>query len=200
MYYNIEEVNKDWHPCDLNEILSPYREVFDNMEGVSPGMSIRHLFVYLVYMIDKGSPLNDVDSYREKKQEAAKLSGLIKRQGGSPSWVQEIIVGSDYVNRIKVLMMRSQYNNDWSLLMTLQSAYYTLLEETASGDTDKAKKAMELNSQINEVQKKMNGGALTDLEKMMMLRILEDENLGIRPEEHIRAYEDHQEVFMEFSQ
>jgi hypothetical protein len=200
MRFKIQEVDTAWDLFELNPSLAPYRSEFEDMTGASPGMSLKRMFVYLAYLVDKESPLKNIQSLRDRQKEAAELAKLVKRPGGIPEWVQEIIQGSDYVNRCKIRMLYVQNNNDWALLNTLQNSYYKTLELIENGQHDKTKDAIKLKNEIDGLQDRINGGEMSDAEREMVFAILQEESLGIRPEEHIKAFQQNKSVFSEIGE
>lgn len=183
-----------------NPRLKPYRSDFEKAASSVLGMSMKRMFIYLAYQVDKDSPLHDIDSYKEKSREAMLKAGLFRRELGYPEWVEAIISGeNEYVNRCKVRMLQVQHDNEWSLLVTLRTAFYNIQEEILRGE-NKSKAAIDLNKEINTLLDVMNKRQMTPYERMMSLSILEDLSLGIRPEEHIMEYETSKRVFEEFEQ
>lgn len=201
MTFDIDGFGEDGYDfLEKNQILAPYKGEILNMDGVSPGMSVNHLCVYYTYLLDRHSPLLSIENIRERKSEAAKKAMLKKRNGRFPEWVQEIIVGSDYVNRVKNRMLYVQHNNSWALLVSLQNAYYGLLETIDKGDISKAKEAVRLKNDIDEIITEMNHGPVSMSDQEMVYAILEEESLGIRPEEYIPVYQNGRRVFPEYAQ
>lgn len=201
MFFDISGFpNKGFDFLAQNPMLQPYAKEIVSLEKASPGMCVNRLLVYYALLVDRKSPLLNIDNLRERKSEAAKMAHLIKRGNKYPEWVQEIIVGSDYVNRVKNRMLYVQHNNTWSLLVSLQDAYYKILEDIGAGDSTKAKEAIKLKTDIDGLIEEMNQGPLSMEDKEMVYSILEEQSLGIRPEEYIPKYQKDRRVFIEFAQ
>jgi hypothetical protein len=196
MIFNIEAEDI----FEANPKLKPYKSDFLKAGESVFALSIKRMFVYLAYHVDKQSPLNDIDSYKDKSKEAMLKAGLFRRADGYPEWVEAIISGeNEYVNRCKMRMLQVQYDNEWSLLVTLRTAFYSVQEDILNGE-DKSKRAIDLNNEINKLLDVMNKRQMSPEERRMSLSILEDVSLGIRPEEHILEYETNGRVFEEFNQ
>lgn len=192
--------NDDWDWIAANPKLEPYRNELTNLTGVSPGMDLQRLFVYLVLLVDKESPLLIFENIKERKSEAAKRAKLFKRGSDYPQWVQEIIAGSVFVHRFKNRLLYVQHNNTWALLVSLQDAYYNILLKVDQGDTKSVKDAIQTKNDIDALLSEMNNGPLTDSDKEVVYSILEEVSLGLRPEEHVVKYSKTKSVFTEFTQ
>lgn len=200
MFFEVDGFEEPgWDLFSHNPSLEPYKAELTDLHGVSPGISISRMFVYLAYLVDKSGPLRDYENYKERMQEAAKMAGLEKRHNGSPEWVDEIINGSDYVSRFKMRMLFVQHSSDWSILMTLQGALHKTLIEIDKGDTSKLKDMKVLKAEISDIQEGMNGSEMTEDEKRLSFAILEEESLGIRPEEYIPKYQREKSLFKDFA-
>lgn len=200
MHFNIDGFGEQgWSFIAANPKLKPYSGEIMNLNGVSPGMDVDRLLIYYAMLVDRGSHLLEIDNIRERKTEAMRIAKLPKREEGIPEWVQEVIIGSLYVNRVKNRLLYVQYNNDWSLLVTLQDAYYKMLDEVSTGGSSKAKEAIAIKNQMDSLIEAMNKGPVTLEDREIVYMILEEESLGIRPEEHIKRYQESGTVFSEYA-
>ena len=200
--FNIDNrFRPDWNFLEDNEILLPYKHVFDDTkaEGLAVGFDVNVMFVYLANMLDRGSPSRNMGNYRDKIIYSSDEAGLKQRNGGYPEWIEQIIDGCSFVNHCAVRMLYVQNNNKLSVLNAFQEAFYKSLEKVKE-DPSAYKETEGISKKIDELLVELNNGPVNSQREIMLYGLINEVSLGIKPEEHIKMFEERQEVFPELYQ
>lgn len=200
--FDLKDRNRPgWKFLESNKILQAYAHVFDDTkdETLAVGFDVNKMFVFLATMYDRGSATRAMVNYRDRLIYSCEEAGLHQRQNSYPEWMEQIIDGHPFVDSCASRMLYVQHDNDFSYLVVLQESFYKALQEL-KGDSSKHKEVTSLKKLIDDEMQKINNGPLSTQKAIMMYGLIEEMSLGIKPEDHIKIFQDRGEVFNEFAQ
>lgn len=142
---------------------------------------------YIVYLYDKGSPLNKISNLLQRKMEACKLAGFsVDDNGGFEKDVEDMIKGTNKsVNKMIVAYLKLHLNFKYTSLKTKEQAHSVLCLNIFNGDADdKVIKTItllenDIQRLTNELLNDDNNIALAN----ELYKTIQDEQIELRPED-----------------
>ncbi len=172
-----------------SDVLKFYKELSKVKEfRLNPGEGIDNnkLMLYILCMYDKNSPYRKkYNDPLKRKIEIAHDVGFTLLEGGMfESPIEDFLRGSnEVVNRKIVQYVRLHRSFKYAYLVSIESAYYSLMVDVVGGDTKNISKLKdmqeELESNLLDILNQDNNMFLKD----ELLRYMETERLELRPED-----------------
>jgi len=198
LLFNVQQVPFNVDLFDTFPELKKYPEFLEDL-----GQEEKHknkIIRFIIYNYDRNSPFIKGESdYNKRKIESALLAGIKHTPlGDLPQWFRDIMAGRNLlVNNMIIRYCREQHSEKWSLLVAGSEAYYNILPDLISRDSDEkdaaaqAKKKGELFLKAETMQQSLEkmkklilaGDSTREVEKALY-RVIEDENknLELTPE------------------
>lgn len=199
MYICKNLTDMDLHKLDRSEFLyDPLDEdllaklsKFSEFKVTISGISKRNIVQYIILMYDKnnGEVRAAYPFYPQRKLEIAKAVGLVSGKKASTK-VENILVGkNEDVNRMIIRYLTLFNNPDLLLLASYYEIYIKLNLRSYSGDFE-SKTITDLervHNSINELTESVFGGKDETELRQELYKSIEEQSLGIRPEEIAEA-------------
>ena len=191
-----------YDPLDENILvkLAKFNEFKVNFTGVSKKQVVQ----YIILMYDKGN--DDVRAeypyYPQRKLEVARAVGLVPKKGKAPAKLENILIGKNQdVNRMIVRYLTLFNDPDLIMLASYYAMYLQLNVESYSPDFDKNTIAniANVNKAIKELTENVFGGKDETELRQELYKSIEEESLGIRPEEIAEALKQGKKPLKDFS-
>jgi hypothetical protein len=209
----MEFVRKDFDKCLINpflkfdaelkaeiEKLKLYPELTRSIVKSSEGVKLdfNRLVCYICYMYDINSPLRSVKDVNERRLESIRLAGFeFDIKGKLPKEIEEVVFCQNTkVNSMIIRYALCHHDNGtrYSKLVAFQIKYQRLLEELIDETRTMEEKKVEKNKslieninlieqEINEIMSLIVGGDIIPQLMYSFYRMLDEDRLGIFPEE-----------------
>jgi hypothetical protein len=179
-----------YNPLDDNLVVKLAK--FNEFKVNVTVMSKRHICQYIVLMYDKNNDeiRAEYPFYPQRKLEIAKAVGLIPPKGKTPKKVEDMLIGrNEDVNKMIVRYLTLFNNPDLLMLASMYSISLHLHVQSYSPDFDKntISNLEKVQKNIMELTENIFGGKDETELRQELYKSIEEQSLGIRPEEVAEA-------------
>jgi len=174
---------------DGADVLKLYKDLAKYKEfKLNPGEGIdkNKVLLYIFSMYDLHSPYRKkYDDVRKRKIAIAHdVKFPMDEEGRFASPIEDLLQGkNEKVNRMIVAYVRMHRNFKYSYLVSLEASYYGMLEGVIAGDNTKVKTIKEAQEELEETLMDVLAGDNNIETRKELLQYMEDERLGLRPED-----------------
>jgi hypothetical protein len=175
---------------DGTDVLKYYKELWKHKEfRLDPGEGIDNnkLMLYILCVYDRNSPYRKkypIDILRRKIEACRDCGFETKETGNFPSPIEDFLKGNNkVVNRKVVEYCRMHRNAKYSYIVMIETSYYNMMLEVMGGAVSKAKDAKMIQEDLEDTMLEMLNQDNNATVKDELLRYIEDERLGLRPED-----------------
>jgi len=143
-------------------------------------------YIILMYDLNNDQIRNEFPFYPQRKVEVAKMVGLIPRGRSANRTIEDVLIGkNEDVNKMIIKYLTLFNNPDVLMLAAYYEIYVVLSKRSFSGQfKDKDIENIEkVNGKIHELTDNIFGGKDETELIAELYRTLEDQKLGIQPEE-----------------
>ncbi len=184
---------------DGENVLKYYKELNKYKEfkaDAGEGIDNNKLMQYIMLVYDINSPYREKysDIVKRKIEAAHDVEFEVEEGGSFASPVEDFLKGNnEKVNRKIVAFCRLHRNFKYSFLVTIESSYYNVMLEILNGETKKISEARTIQQELEETLLDMLNGDKDANLKDELLKYMEDERLGLRPEDIAQKLQDKQQ-------
>ena len=176
----------------LDEHLLLKLSKFNEFKVGFSGMSKKQIIQYIILMYDKNNQeiRAEYPFYPQRKLEVAKTVGLIPGGKKAPTKVENVLIGkNEDVNKMIVRYLTLFNNPDLLMLASMYAISVTLHVQSYSPDFDKSTitNLEKVNNSIKELTESVFGGKDETELRQELYKSIEEQSLGIRPEEIAEA-------------
>jgi hypothetical protein len=155
------------------------------------GLARHRVIQYIILMYDRNNDevRAEYPFYPQRKMEVAKAVGLITEKKIPPK-IEDMLIGKDKdVNKMIIRYLTLFNDPDLMMLAAYQAIYLELSKRALSGDFEKGDIASieKVNASIKELMENIFGGKDETELRQELYKSVEDQALGIRPEEIAEA-------------
>ena len=181
-----------YDPLDKELLLKLSR--FNEFKANITKVSKRHAIQYIILMYDKNNDevRAEYPFYPQRKLEVARAVGLVTGQKASKA-VEDMMLGKDErINKMIVRYLTLFNNPDLLMLASYYEIYIKLNLQSYTGDFDKNTivNLEKVNNSIKELTENLFGGKDETELRQELYKSIEEQSLGIRPEEIAEAMQD----------
>jgi len=190
-----------YDPLDENLLINLAK--FTEFKANITGMSKRHVIQYIILMYDKNNDevRAEYPFYPQRKLEVAKAVGLVTDKKATKK-VEDMLVGkNESVNRMIVRYLTLFNDPDLLMLASYYSMYLHLNVQSYSPDYDKNTivNIEKVNKSIKELTESIFGGKDETELRQELYKSIEEQSLGIRPEEIAEAIQKGEKPLKEYT-
>lgn len=154
----------------------------------SPGKGIDNnkVLLYIFCMYDFKTPyrLKHSDVTKRKLEVAHDVGFVVDKDGRFDSTIEDILKGKNQVVNAKIVeYVRLHRNSKYAYLVAIESSYFNLMQEIVAGETSKLKEARNVQQELENILSDIINEDDNPITKDTVLKYMEEERLGLRPEE-----------------
>ena len=191
-----------FNPTDSDLVLKLSKYV-EFKVSLKSSLSKKQVLQYIILMYDKNNDevRAEYPFYPQRKIEVARAVGLVK-QHKAPKVVEDLMVGgNDLVNKMIIRYLSLFNNPDLLMLAAYYEIFIKLNQQSFSGDfdTNTIKNIKNVNESIKELTESIFGGKDETGLRQELYKSIEEQSLGIKPEEIAEAMQSGKDPLDKFS-
>lgn len=183
MRYNVEKVPEGTPVTQYYKELAKIKEF---KASAGEGIDNDKVNRYVLLLYDQKSPyrMKYSDVLKRKIEVAHDVGFDVNENGTFHSTIEDILRGrNEIVNKKIVQFVRMHRSFKYTYLVSIESAYYNLMQEIISGDTRNIGKAKDMRDDLEESLHELLNQDTNAFIRDAVLKYMEDERLELRPED-----------------